>query len=87
MGEDVLQPRLPWQVYDELRADPRAVFLPERVGFSEYWRRTGDLISGGPNAWTGSYLAASASDTECTVVTFDRGFKAISNCGVLTLSA
>jgi toxin-antitoxin system PIN domain toxin len=58
MGEDVLQPRLAWQVYDELRADPRVVFLPERAGFSEYWRRTGDLISGGPNAWTDSYLAA-----------------------------
>jgi toxin-antitoxin system PIN domain toxin len=87
MGEDVLQPRLAWQVYDELRADPRVVFLPERAGFSEYWRRTGDLISGGPNAWTDSYLAAFASHTECTVVTFDRRFKAISNCGVLTLSA
>ena len=32
MGEDVLQPHLAWQVYDELRADPRVVFLPERVG-------------------------------------------------------
>jgi predicted nucleic acid-binding protein len=55
---------------------------------SEYWRRTGDLISGGgPNVWTDSYLAAFASHTECTVVTLDRRFKAISNCGVLTLSA
>jgi predicted nucleic acid-binding protein len=54
---------------------------------SEYWRRTGDLISGGPNVWTDSYPAAFASRTECTVVTLDRRFKAISNCGVLTLSA
>jgi hypothetical protein len=44
----------------------------------------GDLISGGPNVW---YLAAFASHTECTVVTLDRRFKAISNCGVLALSA
>jgi uncharacterized protein len=87
MGEDVLDPIRAWQVYDDLRADPRAIFLPEQIGFSERWRQAAAQISGGPNSWTDSYLATFASHTESTVVTFDRRFKAVSDCGVLTLSA
>jgi uncharacterized protein len=75
MGEDVLEPAFAWRVYDELRADSRVVFLPEQIGFSEFWREAGDQIVGGPNAWTDSYLAAFASNTSTTIVTFDRRFK------------
>lgn len=87
MSEDVLEPVRAWQVYDELRADQRIIFLPEQIGFSEHWRKAGEQISGGANAWTDAYLAAFASHAQSTVVTFDRRFKAICNCDVLTLSA
>jgi len=87
MGEDVLEPSRAWNIYDQLRADPRVIFVPEQIGFSEYWRRAGNEISGGSNAWTDSYLAAFGAHTKSTVVTFDRRFKSVSNCDVLTLSA
>lgn len=87
MGEDVVEPGRAWHIYDDLRSDPKVIFLPEQIGFGEHWRQTGEQISRGPNAWTDSYLAAFASHTGSTVVTFDRRFKAIGNCSVLTLSA
>lgn len=85
MGENVLAISEAWRIYDVLRTDPRITFMPEPPAFSTYWRETGNLISGGPNAWTDAYLAAFASRSQLTVTTFDRRFKPINSCSVLTL--
>ena len=86
MNEEVLDPVRAWHVYDQLRADPQVTLLPELAGFSEHWREMGNRIVGGSNAWTDAYLAAFATHTGATVVTFDRRFNAIGNCNVLRLS-
>ena len=86
MGEDVLEPAAAWQAYDQLRSDPQIIFLPEQAGFSEHWRRAGDQIVGGPSAWTDAYLAAFAAHADATIVTFDRRFRAIGKCDVVSLS-
>ncbi|HEU4982117.1 MAG TPA: TA system VapC family ribonuclease toxin [Acidobacteriaceae bacterium] len=85
MGNGTLTPAQAWNIYDALRADPRVVFSPEPPAFSGHWREAGNLISGGPNAWTDAYLAAFASCEQMTVATFDRRFKAINQCSILTL--
>lgn len=87
MNDDVLDPIHAWQVYDELCADPQIIYLPEQAGFNEFWRRIGDQVVGGSNAWTDAYLGAFAEHADATVVTFDRRFKAVGNCDVLLLSA
>lgn len=74
MGKDVLSPAESWRIYDEWRADDRVIFLPERTEFSEQWRRSGEQISGGPNAWTDAYLAVFAAHANATIVTLDRRF-------------
>lgn len=74
MGEDVLSPTEAWRVYDELRMDSRVVFLSEGAGFAEPWRKLGQRIAGGPNAWTDAYLAAFAAHAKATAVTLDRKF-------------
>lgn len=86
MGSSTLTPSQAWDIYDALRADPRVIFAPESSAFSGHWRETGNLISGGPNAWTDAYLAAFASCEQMTVATFDRRFKAINQCSILTLA-
>jgi hypothetical protein len=87
MGDNVLKPVQAWHIYDTLRGDPRVTFSAEQSGFSSQWRATGNLISGGPNAWTDAYLAAFALDRNMTVATFDRRFKPLNNCLVHTLQS
>jgi len=87
MGADVLVPMQAWRIYDALQADRRITFLDEQTGFSNYWRQVGNQITGGVNVWTDSYLAAFASFTQTTIVTFDRRFKTIGNCSMLLLPA
>jgi hypothetical protein len=82
MGNDVLNPARAWQVYDELRADPQIIFLPEQAGFDIAWKQIGTQIIGGPNAWTDAYLAAIAAHMNATVVTFDQRFRAFGSCTV-----
>ena len=87
MGGGALVPAQAWDIYDVLRDDPKIVFTPEPPAFSNHWRQIGKQISGGPNAWTDAYLAAFASCEEMIVATFDRRFKALSQCSVLTLDS
>lgn len=87
MAEGTLAPAQAWDIYDTLRMDSRITFVPEPPGFSSHWCQTGNLISGGPNAWTDAYLAAFASCEQMTVATFDRRFKALNQCSILTLIA
>jgi uncharacterized protein len=86
MQDEVLEPVQAWRTYENMRADPRIIFLPEAAGFSEQWRKAGIEVSGGPNGWTDAYLAVFAHQANATIVTFDCGFKAISGCNVVALS-
>jgi len=86
MGEEVRDHLGAWDVYDEIRTDSRILFLSERAGFSERWRMAKDQIAGGSNALTDAYLAVFARHADATVVTFDRGFKAVSGCDVIVVS-
>ena len=86
MQDDVLNPAQAWQTYDQFRADSRIFFQPEPSGFSEKWRRAEGEIANGPNAWTDAYLAIFAKQMNATVVTFDRGFKAIGGCAITLIS-
>lgn len=85
MGEDVLSPVHAWEIYDQWRADSRAVFLLEPADFSQFWSRLGRQIAGGPNAWTDAYLAAFAAHSEITVVTLDRKFASLGAANVKCL--
>jgi len=82
MQADVLTPSEAWRAYDSFRADSRILFLPESVRFSQRWRRAESEISSSPNAWTDAYLAVFARRVNATVVTFDRGFKAVGGCSI-----
>ena len=85
MGDGAQTPEQAWRIYDILNSDQRIIFLPEPPAFSNCWRETGNLITGGPNAWTDAYLAAFSSCAQVTVATFDRRFKALSSCSLLKL--
>jgi toxin-antitoxin system PIN domain toxin len=85
MGKDVLSPTEAWRVYDEWRTDDRVIFLPERAEFSESWRKLGEKIAGGPNAWTDAYLAAFAVHANATIVTLDRKFLPLGQAAIQSL--
>jgi hypothetical protein len=85
MGKDALSPAEAWRVYDEWRADDRVIFLPERPGFSEEWRRLGEQIAGGPNVWTDAYLAAFALHANATIITLDRKFLPLGGVAIKSL--
>jgi toxin-antitoxin system PIN domain toxin len=85
MGKDVLSPAQAWRTYDAWRTDDRVVFLSERVTFSEQWRRRGNQITGGVNAWTDAYLATFAEHMDATVVTLDRRFSQFGEATVISL--
>jgi len=86
MGKEVRNALGAWKVYDVIRSDVRILFLPERFGFSKLWSSARDQITGGSNTITDSYLAVFAKHVDATVVTFDRGFKAVNGCSVIVLS-
>jgi toxin-antitoxin system PIN domain toxin len=87
MGTDLHSPTRAWKIYEETRSDLRIVFLSEGAGFTELWRQAANQISPSGNAWTDAYLAVFAHHTNATVVTFDRTFKPIHDCRILTLSS
>jgi uncharacterized protein len=79
-----------WKAHDRLYRDPRVVFLPEPASLEEPLRR---LASGGaasssknrwaPKLWAEGYLAAFASRSGATLVTFDRALASRSGNSVL----
>ena len=82
MGSDVFDVLGAWGLYDTIRADPPVVFLSERAEFDNRWSLARSQIAGGSNAVTDSYLAVFAKHVDATVVTFDRGFKAVGGCSI-----
>lgn len=86
MGAEVWAPLAAWEVYDVIRSDSRILFLSQQIGFSEQWSMVRGQLSGGTNTVTDAYLAVFAKHANATVVTFDRGFKAVGGCEVLVIS-
>lgn len=86
MEDEVLSPPDAWRIYDQWRADSRVAFLHEGADFSERWRKQGNGIVGGPNAWTDAYLAVFAEHINAAVITFDRAFPARNGVAVKILS-
>ena len=80
MGAEVRDPMGAWTVYDTMRSAPQVTFLAERTGLSERWSDARSQLSGGTNTITDAYLAVFAKHGNATVVTFDRGFKAVGGC-------
>lgn len=75
MGDDVLTTENAWQAYDKLRRNTQIEFASEPPGLDDAWRAATRQSHTGPNFWTDAYLAAFASATGFTIVTFDRGFR------------
>lgn len=77
MGQDgaVGQPAA-WEVYDRWMEDARILFIDEPRGLEPSFRSMSQFRRPAPKDWADSYLAAFATISEMTLVTFDRGFHA-----------
>ena len=74
MGKRVAGPAVAWRMFDQLPRGEGIFACGEPAHLNEAWRELTFVDTGGPNFWTGAYLAAFARSTGYTVVTFDRGF-------------
>jgi toxin-antitoxin system PIN domain toxin len=72
MGEDAVNPKAAWKIYDILCADRQITFLNESPQFPEKWREASEQATGGPNVWTDAYLSAFVAAHGAKLVTFDR---------------
>jgi toxin-antitoxin system PIN domain toxin len=75
MGDDVLDQRAAWVVYDRWLAKEHVTFLAEPDGVDRRFRELTRSSRSSPQSWADAYLAAFATVSELTLVTFDRGFK------------
>jgi uncharacterized protein len=74
MGEDVLTQRQAWAHYEHLRRDGRIVYIDEPQFIEPEWKSRSSRPAPSQGKWTDDYLAAVASLTGLTLVTFDSGF-------------
>jgi toxin-antitoxin system PIN domain toxin len=74
MDISVLSTEKAWHVLGALLEDSRIGIATEPAGLDEEWRGQTRGHSMGHNFWTDAYLAAFASASDLTVVTFDRAF-------------
>jgi toxin-antitoxin system PIN domain toxin len=75
MGEDVLNQREAWRVYDRWRGDARVYYVDEPADLEPRFRSMSRLRQPAPKDWADSYLAAFAAAAQFTLVTFDVGFR------------
>ena len=71
-----------WKIYDQLRANPGCGFLSEPENMDDLWRQLSARNSASPKLWMDAYLAALAIARDCTVVTFDKGFRQFESSGL-----
>jgi len=86
MGDDVLDQRDAWRLYDRLCQDVRVAFVSEPSDVESALR---DLTQGGPpgaTVWSDAYLAAVARTRGLAVVSFDRGFRRLCGSEALILA-
>jgi hypothetical protein len=77
MGDDVLNQRQAWGVYEQLARDPRVVFALEPPDIEPVWKKLTQSPFAATGLWTDAYIAALALLHNFQVVSFDRGFKNI----------
>lgn len=75
MGSEVLSQAEAWKVYDRWLEDQRVVFLDEPAGLDRTFRAFSRRKQPAPKDWADSYLAAFASVSGLTLVTFDQAFR------------
>jgi uncharacterized protein len=75
MGNDVLDIRQSWDIYDALMSDERFEFYEEPVGLEQRFRSYTAGAGVAPKLWQDAYLAAFARSAKLHLVTFDRGFQ------------
>ncbi len=68
---------------DEVLSDPRVGCLEQEPGrLFARWRELGGWAQPAPKRWMDAYLAAFALESDCRLVTFDRGFSAFVSSGL-----
>jgi uncharacterized protein len=77
MGDDVLNQRQAWGVYEQLACDHRVVFALEPPELEPVWKKLTQSAFRVTGHWTDAYLAALALLHNFQVVSFDKGFKKI----------
>jgi len=63
-----------WAVFETLASDTRVCFFPESPGVEGLLKTYSNVNQAATNLWGDAYLAAYATGSEATLVTFDRGF-------------
>ena len=77
MGEDVLNQRQAWSVYEQLARDQRVVFALEPPDIEPVWKKLTQSAFRVTGLWTDAYIAALALLHNFQVVSFDQGFRKI----------
>ncbi len=75
MGDDVMNQREAWAVYDQWLSDDRVSLHEEPAGLERRFRALTRSRGASPKAWADAYLAAFAEMSQMTLVTFDRAFR------------
>jgi toxin-antitoxin system PIN domain toxin len=83
MGEDALNQADAWRAYDRWLEDDRVEFIEEPPDLEPIFRSMSQLQRPAPKDWADSYLAAFASASQLTVVTFDRALRGKAKSGLL----
>ncbi len=78
-NDDVLSQAEAWNTYDQWLEDERVSFLPEPPGLELAFRALSRRHRPAPKDWADSYLAAFASASNLTLVTFDGDFRGKAN--------
>jgi uncharacterized protein len=77
MGDDVLNQRQAWDVYEQLARDQRVVFAWEPPNIEPVWKKLTQSAFRVAGLWTDAYIAALALLYNFQVVSFDKGFRKI----------
>lgn len=72
MGEDAVDRRQAWRIYDQLSADERVLWADEPAELDAVWRAISVRNDKSHELWTDDYLAAFAQAIDATLITLDR---------------
>jgi uncharacterized protein len=74
MGDEVVSQAAAWRLYDDWLRDGGVFYIEEPPTLESAFRSLTWSNRIAPKDWADSYLAAFASESELTFVTFDQGF-------------
>ncbi len=83
MAEDAMNQAEAWRAYDRWLEDDRVEFIEEPPDLESIFRGMSQSQRPAPKDWADSYLAAFASASQLTIVTFDRALSAKAKSGLL----